>query len=194
MPMKRAATLRRMILHGPDVRPAIIPAHGLALRYGEASCPFGICRIADSIYGICHVSFADEPGEPPPIGEIQRDWPEARVTVDHPHARRLAQAIFSDDAGMQNGRPLLVSGTPFQIATWRVLTAIPAGTTTSYAVLAGKLGKPGGTRAVGSAVGANRIACLIPCHRVVPSTGGTGGYRWGSPRKAAILAWEAAAC
>jgi AraC family transcriptional regulator of adaptative response/methylated-DNA-[protein]-cysteine methyltransferase len=192
--MKRAAPLRRMILHGSDIRPAIIPAHGLALRYGEAPCPFGICRIADSVSGICHLSFADQPDGLAPIEEIHRDWPEARVTVDHPHAQRLAQAIFAPAEGTENGRPLLVSGTPFQIATWRLLIGIPAGTTTSYAALAGKLGKPGATRATGSAVGANRLAWLIPCHRVVPSTGGIGGYRWGAPRKAAMLAWEAGGC
>ncbi len=86
----------------------------------------------------------------------------------------------------------MLAGTPFQIAVWRALLEIPAGATTSYGKLAAKLGRPGASRAVGGAAGANRIAWLIPCHRVLCADGTTGGYRWGTGRKRAMLEWETA--
>jgi AraC family transcriptional regulator of adaptative response/methylated-DNA-[protein]-cysteine methyltransferase len=183
---------QRIILHGTESRPAVIPAHGLALRYGKAPCPFGTCHVADSVFGICHISFSDDPGSQAPVDQIHRVWPEARVTVDHKHARWLADKIFAQGGAANHDRPLLVSGTPFQIAIWRALLSIPPGTTISYTGLAGKIGKPGATRAAASAVGANRIAWLIPCHRIIKSSGGTGRYRWGTARKAAMLALETA--
>ena len=83
-------------------------------------------------------------------------------------------------------------GTNFQIKVWEALLKIPAGSVTTYESLGQNLGLPRGARAIGSAVGNNRIAYLIPCHRVIRKTGGMGGYRWGEIRKRAILAWESA--
>jgi len=176
----------RMILDAGDVPTVVIPPHGMAIRYGEGETPFGICRVAATDLGICHASFTDIPQQPPPFEEILRDWPEATITIDHDHARRHISGMF-DSADRP---PLLVTGTPFQIAIWRLLLEIPAGTTVSYGGLAAKSGNPMAARAVGGAVGANAIAWWIPCHRVLPAGGKTGGYRWGSPRKASMLAWE----
>ncbi|HSP43363.1 MAG TPA: methylated-DNA--[protein]-cysteine S-methyltransferase [Luteolibacter sp.] len=86
---------------------------------------------------------------------------------------------------------MLIRGTPFQLNVWRELMDIPAGETTSYGKLAASLGRPQASRAAGTAVGANRIAWLIPCHRVLRGDGSIGGYRWGVERKQAMLAWEA---
>jgi AraC family transcriptional regulator of adaptative response/methylated-DNA-[protein]-cysteine methyltransferase len=163
---------------------------GMAIRFGEAPSPFGTCRIADSDSGICHLSFADSSTDGEPLDEIRRDWPGALVTTDHDHARTVAGEIFNPQAANKPARPLLVCGTPFQIAVWQALLQIPAGNTLGYGALAAMLGKPGAARATGSAVGANSIAWLIPCHRVVPAAGGIGGFRWGPARKAAMLAWE----
>jgi AraC family transcriptional regulator of adaptative response/methylated-DNA-[protein]-cysteine methyltransferase len=85
---------------------------------------------------------------------------------------------------------LFAKGTPFQIQVWRALMRIPAGAATSYGDLAAELGRPGASRAVGRACGANRIGVLIPCHRVIRETGALGGYQWGLERKQAVLAWE----
>lgn len=160
---------------------------GLALNYGEAPSPFGICHIAESPFGICHLSFAEKDGKTSPLDEIRRDWPEATIRTDHTRARKLVDSIFK-----QSETPaLLIRGTPFQISVWRALTAIPEGNTTSYGKLADTIGHPVASRAVGTAVGANPIAWLIPCHRVLRGDGSIGGYRWGTDRKQAMLAWEA---
>jgi AraC family transcriptional regulator of adaptative response/methylated-DNA-[protein]-cysteine methyltransferase len=86
--------------------------------------------------------------------------------------------------------PLDLSGTPFQRSVWQELLKIPKGSLSTYGKIAAQLGMPGASRAVGSAVGANRISWIIPCHRVIRSDGGLGGYRWGTERKQAMLAWE----
>ena len=180
----------RVILQGAGTTPMPCDDAPRTIRWGEAPSPFGICRIADSNEGICHLSFEDHPSVDAPPDEIHRDWPEARVTIDHAHARLLAGEIFGRQAAPELIRRLLVAGTDFQIAVWQALLEIPAGCTLGYGDLAAKVGKPGAARATGTAVGANAISWLIPCHRVVPAAGGTGGYRWGPARKAAMLAWE----
>jgi AraC family transcriptional regulator of adaptative response/methylated-DNA-[protein]-cysteine methyltransferase len=86
----------------------------------------------------------------------------------------------------------MVKGTPFQVQVWRALLRIPEGAVVSYGALARALGKPGASRAVGTACGLNRIGWLVPCHRVIRETGALGGYHGGLPLKRAILAWEAA--
>jgi AraC family transcriptional regulator of adaptative response/methylated-DNA-[protein]-cysteine methyltransferase len=89
-------------------------------------------------------------------------------------------------------RPLHVQGTPFQLKVWQALVRIPEGRLVSYQALARAVGSPGAARAVGGAVGANSIAVLIPCHRVIREAGDPGGYRWDLARKQALIAWEAA--
>jgi O-6-methylguanine DNA methyltransferase len=180
----------RIILRGPGTRPALLEHAPPDIRWGEAPCPFGTCRIADCNAGICHLSFVDDPAGDAVAEEIHHNWPEARVTIDHAHARQLVAKMFFPQAAAELIRPLLVVGTAFQIAVWQALLEIPAGGTIGYGELAAQLGKPGAARATGTAVGANPIAWLIPSHRVLPAAGGTGGYRWGSARKAAMLSWE----
>jgi AraC family transcriptional regulator of adaptative response/methylated-DNA-[protein]-cysteine methyltransferase len=138
---------------------------------------------------------------------LAREWPAAVLVKDPAATGRVLRKVFAapdweavragDDAGASSSSdprplPLLLSGTNFQIRVWEALLRIPAGVVRSYGDVARSLGRPEATRAVGSAIGANRISYLIPCHRVIRGTGTLGGYRWGASRKRAMLAWEAA--
>jgi AraC family transcriptional regulator of adaptative response/methylated-DNA-[protein]-cysteine methyltransferase len=114
------------------------------------------------------------------------------LTLDAMRAGELGQRIFGPLSGRaEKPLALLVKGTNFQLQVWRALLEIPAGALASYGDVAAQIGSPGSARAVGTAVGANPIAYLIPCHRVIRESGHLGGYRWGTARKAAILGWEA---
>lgn len=165
---------------------------GLSIRYGCAASPFGSMFIAATARGICALAFIEMGAERAPLERLRRDWPDAVLTEDDAEAARLAASLF--DAPAEAARPLslLARGTNFQINVWRALLEIAPGRLVSYADVAAALGKPKAARAVGAAVGANRIAFLIPCHRVIRESGGVGGYRWGLTRKHALHAWEAA--
>jgi len=161
---------------------------GFVIHYGAAPSPFGMCHIAQSPFGICHLSFSGKDDNPSPMEEILRDWPEATIRRDQARMRKLVESIVKQP----ESHMLLIRGTPFQIDVWRALLAIRPVQTTSYGAIAASLGRPKASRAVGTAVGSNRIAWLIPCHRVLRGDGSIGGYRWGVERKQAMLAWEAA--
>jgi AraC family transcriptional regulator of adaptative response/methylated-DNA-[protein]-cysteine methyltransferase len=120
---------------------------------------------------------------------MAEEWPGARFVADARKTAPIVQAAFERSGGRVD---LLARGTPFQLKVWEALLRLPEGAVTTYARLAAAVGVDGGARAIGSAVGANPIAMLIPCHRVIRATGVVTGYRWGSDRKAALLAWEAA--
>ena len=105
--------------------------------------------------------------------------------------REVAERVFDPDAARRDSIRLLVKGTNFQIAVWKALLKIPPGRLVAYEQVARAIGRPSASRAVGSAVGANRISYLIPCHRVIRGSGALGGYAWGVPRKRAIIGWEA---
>jgi len=168
---------------------------GWMLSAGFADTPFGACLIAQSPRGICHVSFAQEgQGIEDALAVLQQDWPRAVVRRDDKAARQLAQRMFAPPGGQAHAQSLrvLVRGSTFQVRVWRALLQIPAGALVSYGGLAGLLDRPSAARAVGSALARNRIAFLIPCHRVIRETGVVGEYRWGNERKRAILAWEGA--
>lgn len=168
---------------------------GWMISFGFADSPFGKCLIAESPRGICHLSFVEN--EKASLGELQKDWPQAKLKLDDSAAARLSEKIFTRNdavqhAGSEAGAPLraYVSGTPFQVRVWRALLNVQPGTLTSYGRLANAIDKPAAARAVGSAVAKNPLAYLIPCHRVIRETGVTGDYHWGPIRKRAILAWE----
>jgi AraC family transcriptional regulator of adaptative response/methylated-DNA-[protein]-cysteine methyltransferase len=137
--------------------------------------------------GICALDFvlgADEDA----VSLVRARWPAAEVRLDPVRTRAVAQALAGQtDAPLW---PLHVQGTNFQITVWRALLNTRAGQLTSYARLAAQTGRAGAARAVGQAVGANPVAVLIPCHRVIRETGVLGGYRWGLPRKQALLLRE----
>ena len=167
---------------------------GWTISAGFADSPFGPCLVAESPRGICQLSFAESENGETEWNALQEDWPRARLRRDDATAARLADRIFAPPGRSPSGPALraFVQGTAFQVRVWRALLQVQAGTLVSYGRLASALGKPAAARAVGSAVGKNPLAYLIPCHRVIRETGVVGDYRWGQARKRAIMVWESA--
>jgi len=168
---------------------------GWTIVAGLADSPFGRCLIGEGPRGICHLSFVEADDGVAELAALARDWPRARLARDDVAAARLARRVFerADHAEERPGLRAFVRGTAFQVRVWRALLALPPGTLVSYGALAASLGRPTAARAVGTAVGQNPLAYLIPCHRVIRETGVIGDYRWGRTRKRAIVAWEGAA-
>jgi len=184
-------------LHDHFVRlEAVTPAEyrtggaGVTIRHGFAASPFGDLFVASTPRGVCRLAFVDAPVEAR-ADELAREWPAARLVRDDAEAEQIARRIFSRRP--RDGEPLSlhVRGTNFQIGVWRALLEIPAGQLATYHHVARAIGRPKAARAVGRAVGANPVGFVIPCHRVIRSTGELGGYRWGVTRKRAIQVWEA---
>jgi AraC family transcriptional regulator, regulatory protein of adaptative response / methylated-DNA-[protein]-cysteine methyltransferase len=163
---------------------------GLSMHYGIHPTPFGKCLIATSERGICHLSFV-QGSEGDAIDNLVTDWNEAKMIEDYRSTAGLIEPIF-DLRYSNRGKPLNVHlrGTNFQLKVWEALLQIPPGEVTTYAGIASRIGKPGATRAVGTAIGHNPIAVLIPCHRVIRKVGDFGNYRYGALRKKALLARE----
>lgn len=162
---------------------------GIDIGHGVAPTPFGDALIAWTPRGICHLAFgtADAPRL---LDELRARWPAATLVHDPAQAQALAQRIFP--LTPTRGRiHLVLHGTNFQIKVWEALLRVEPGQILSYGQLARRAGAPRAARAVGSALAANTIGFLIPCHRVLREGGDVGEYRWGSERKAAMVAWEA---
>jgi len=164
------------------------------INAGFADSPFGPCLIAQSPRGICHLSFVDATDRAQAETTIRRDWPRAHIQWDNAAAEQLAAQLFTPPSNGHQPAPLraFVRGSTFQVRVWRALLSVPAGALVSYGQLAEAIGKPPAARAVGTAVGHNPLAYIIPCHRVIRATGVLGDYRWGAIRKQALLAWETA--
>ena len=160
---------------------------GVVVRYGLHTSPFGKCLVAVTERGICHLGFL-QTTEGDAIDALDADWKNAHMVEDHRSTKPLIESIF--DASARGKLNLHLRGTNFQLKVWEALLAIPAGRVTTYEGLAERIGQPAASRAVGSAVGHNPIAVLIPCHRVIRKTGEFGNYRYGAPRKMALLARE----
>lgn len=171
---------------------------GLEIRYGFHPSPFGECLLASTARGICALRFVGSAGRAAEFDALAREWAKARWVRDPDRtgalaARALAGLLPPGRNGQGSGPLRLhLRGTNFQLKVWEALLAVPEGAVTTYSALARAIGHPGAARPVGGAAGRNPIALLIPCHRVLRSLGGITGYRWGGPRKQAILAWEAA--
>jgi AraC family transcriptional regulator, regulatory protein of adaptative response / methylated-DNA-[protein]-cysteine methyltransferase len=163
---------------------------GLQIFYGTGDTPFGKALLATTVRGICHLSFLDTATSAEEL--LQRSWVNAELIPDVQITKPLYESIFNtvknDD---RQPLTLLVKGTNFQIQVWRALLQVPFGGITTYQTIAQMIDRPTATRAVGTAIGSNSIAYLIPCHRVIRESGALGGYRWGLERKSAILGWEA---
>ncbi len=165
----------------------------LELQFGFHPTPFGDCLLAMTSRGICRLAFV-EPGERAGVlEELRQSWSEATLVENPAAVARQLEQIFPPAGGQsRQGLKVLLKGTNFQLKVWEALLRIPEGAAVSYGELAAAVGHPAAHRAVGTAVGANPVAYLIPCHRVLRSNGEIGGYRWGVTRKRAILAVEAA--
>jgi AraC family transcriptional regulator, regulatory protein of adaptative response / methylated-DNA-[protein]-cysteine methyltransferase len=161
---------------------------GLDIRYGIHHSPFGKCLIAITERGICNLSFVGT-SEGMAIDDLARSWSQARMSEDYHATAPLVANIFSN---FRMGSPLKIHlrGTNFQIKVWEALLNIPTGSLTTYENIATQIGTPRAVRAVGTAVGHNPIAYLIPCHRVIRKSGEFGNYRYGAARKMALLARE----
>jgi len=164
---------------------------GVTIRYGIHPTPFGKCLIATTDRGICHLGFV-QTSEGEAIDNLVTDWRQAKMIEDHPATASLVKPIFDLRYGVRHGEPLRVHlrGTNFQLKVWEALLQIPTGAVTTYEGIASRIGKPSATRAVGTAIGHNPIAVLIPCHRVIRKVGDFGNYRYGALRKKALLARE----
>jgi AraC family transcriptional regulator of adaptative response/methylated-DNA-[protein]-cysteine methyltransferase len=162
----------------------------LHINYSFAESPFGNIIVASTTKGICHLAFADD--EKDALQQLQSQFPKAafRQVVDT--IQQNALFIFTQDWKNLSKIKLHLKGTPFQIKVWEALLKIPMGDVSTYSSLASGIGNPNASRAVGTAIGDNPVAFLIPCHRVIRSTGEFGNYHWGSTRKTAMLGWEAA--
>ena len=162
------------------------------IDYGFAETAFGEALIAETRRGICHLSFVVDRGRNRARDLLISQWPNAKLNRNDARISELSAKIFTqvrDDSS----RPALrafVRGTPFQLRVWRALLRVPSGSLTTYGRLAQAIGQSQAARAVGSAVGANPIAFIIPCHRVIRETGALGNYHWDPIRKRAILGWE----
>ena len=159
---------------------------GLDLRYGYGASPFGDALLVESERGIVALRLGDRGDRDQRLAAVRSEWPGARFAAMDDAAGEVAR-LFSP---ARERVELLLAGTPFQHKVWQALVALEPGETVSYAALAARIGRPGAARAVGGAVGANPVAVLIPCHRVLRADGALGGYRWGEDRKRALLAWE----
>ena len=162
---------------------------GVTIRYGLHASPFGKCLVAVTERGICHLGFTQrENSEGDAIDNLVADWKNARMIEDHRSTAPLIEPIF--DVTGRGKLHLHLRGTNFQLKVWEALLQIPTGAVTTYEGIAERIGQPSASRAVGTAVGHNPIAVLIPCHRVINKGGRFGNYRYGTPRKMALLAYE----
>lgn len=166
---------------------------GLEIIYGVHTCPLGGLFMAISARGICKVSFITPEGIERELQELRRTWPKATLRHDDRQIKSRAK-ILIDAINSENTRPLhlLVKGTNFQVNVWQAMLKIPYGSLVSYLELAKQAGCAHAVRAASSAVAANPIAFLIPCHRVLRKTGHFGEYHWGEDRKRILVAYEAA--
>ena len=163
----------------------------LRINYSFAETPFGQVMVASTDKGICHLAFVDE-GEEEALGSLKQLFPNAAYTQCLDRKQEDALSVFNRDWSKPDEIKLHLKGTSFQLKVWEALLKIPAGGLTTYADLATKSGHEGACRAVGTAIGRNPVAFLIPCHRVIKATGDIGNYHWGEVRKEAIIGWEAA--
>lgn len=166
---------------------------GVTIRHGVHASPFGELFVALTARGVCRAAFVDGGDEDvtAQLDAIRRTWPEAELLGDSEATRHVVDAITGKTPG-DAPLSLHVAGTNFQVAVWRALLAIPEGAVASYAQVATAIDRPRASRAVGGAVGANPVALLIPCHRVITASGALGQYRWGTTRKHAIQVRERA--
>lgn len=162
---------------------------GVTIHYGLHPTPFGECLIGVTERGICHLGFVQD-GEGDAIDNLVSQWKQARMIEDYEATAPLVEPIF--DLSRRSHQPIALHlrGTNFQIKVWEALLRIPAGSVATYGQVAHEIGHPTAMRAVGSAVGHNPIAVLIPCHRVIRKLGEFGNYRYGAARKKALLAHE----
>jgi AraC family transcriptional regulator of adaptative response/methylated-DNA-[protein]-cysteine methyltransferase len=162
----------------------------MSINYSFAESPFGNILVASTAKGICHMAFADD--QESALRVLKKHFPNARYVQMTDMIQQNALFIFTQDWKKLQEIRLHLKGTPFQLKVWETLLKIPLGKLATYGSIAKEIESPKASRAVGTAIGDNPVAFLIPCHRVIQSTGVFGKYHWGSTRKTAMIGWEAA--
>lgn len=160
----------------------------LAINYSFAETPFGDVIAASTAKGLCYMAFVDE--QEAAVHRLKAKFPNAIFHRKLDAGQQNALFIFRTDWRRLNEIKLHLKGTDFQLKVWSSLLKIPMGKLVTYAAIAEQIGNPQASRAVGTAIGSNPVAFLIPCHRVIQSSGLLGGYMWGATRKAALIGWE----
>ena len=161
----------------------------LSINYCFADSPFGKIIVASTMKGICHMFFDED--ENRALSDLKQRFPQAQYHHLVDKFQQDALFVFQHDWQQIDQIKLHLKGTDFQLKVWNALLTIPLGQLTTYGGMSKKIGNPNASRAVGTAIGNNPVAFLIPCHRVIQSSGNVGGYMWGSTRKSAIIGWEA---
>ncbi|MGH9219860.1 MAG: bifunctional DNA-binding transcriptional regulator/O6-methylguanine-DNA methyltransferase Ada [Vicinamibacterales bacterium] len=179
---------------GKGMTPSAYRRHGAGMRIGYSIVPSAIGRVlvAATEHGVCSVKIGDSDASL--VRDLRQEYSAAEVSANAAPRPEWVKAIADHLRGHRSSLdlPIDVTATAFQWKVWRALQQIPSGETRAYAEVARSIGKPKAARAVARACATNPVALVVPCHRVVPSAGGTGGYRWGADRKKKLLAAEAA--
>ena len=162
----------------------------LAIHYDYAKTFFGDVIIASTLKGVCYMAFEEDHEKA--VHDLKSNFPKATLRQASDEIQQNSLSVFKQHPGNLPGIKLHLKGTDFQLKVWKALLRIPMGRLSTYGALAKAIGSPNASRAVGTAIGSNPLAFLIPCHRVIQSGGGFGGYMWGPIRKAIIIGWEAA--
>lgn len=162
----------------------------LQINYSYAESPFGNLIVASTSKGICYMAFVDD--ETKALNALKQHFSNAKFQQKLDLIQQHALFIFQNDWSKLGDIKLHLKGTNFQLKVWESLLKIPMGQLSTYGHIASKIGHAKASRAVGTAIGNNPVAYLIPCHRVIQSSGNIGGYMWGNTRKTAIIGWEAA--
>ncbi|MFD2036548.1 bifunctional helix-turn-helix domain-containing protein/methylated-DNA--[protein]-cysteine S-methyltransferase [Belliella marina] len=160
----------------------------LFINYSFAESPFGKLIVASTHKGICHMAFNND--ETDALNDLKSKFPYATYEQKLDPMQENALFIFQNDWSKLQQIKLHLKGTDFQLKVWEMLLKVPMGELSTYSNVAGQIGHPNASRAVGTAIGSNPVAFLIPCHRVIQSSGHLGGYRWGMTRKTAMIGWE----
>ncbi len=165
---------------------------GVTVRWGVHETPVGKALFAVTEKGVCAIHFLDSsPSARSEPHHLRSAWPRARLLRDDAVTASVAAEVSARMLGRPRKRlSVVLRGTLFQVKVWQALLAIPVGAVTSYGEVAARIGQPAASRAAASAIAANAVAYLIPCHRVLKATGAIGGYRWGEARKRALLGIE----
>lgn len=161
----------------------------LNVNYNFAGSPFGEMIVASTSKGICYIAFIDDHQNG--LNDLRNEFPNAVFNQKADPVQQNALSLFHDDWSNLNQIKLHLKGTDFQIKVWETLLFVPYGRLSTYSNIAKAVNRPKASRAVGTAIGSNPVAFLIPCHRIIQQSGNLGGYRWDVIRKKAIIGWEA---
>jgi len=163
---------------------------GIEIMYGYHFTPYGLVFLAQTARGICQLDLVDLDNDNGPLEHLKKQWGNAVIYEDRVQTEQVIKSVFCVNHQKKEPLSLWLRGTNFQLSVWRALLNLRQSEIASYSDIAAMIGKPKASRAVGTAIGANPVALVIPCHRVLKQNGELGGYRWGEVRKHTILARE----